>query len=146
MQHTITPSGIITGVRVCSPECSPDGLGNVPKGVDGGSANSLLVGLQQLQQLKANPHPLFGRDKLCASVCNTTNKVDAILLYFLMSVCVCVHIVGRGGGMIRYGYIRSLFALYLVATHSFRLHYPIMRIKLFIRALFTYTEMDSASI
>ena len=41
-----------------------DGLGDVTKCVDGGSSDRLLVRLQQFQQLKANPHPLSGRNIL----------------------------------------------------------------------------------
>lgn len=45
-------------------EHSPDSLGDVSKGVDSGSADGLLVGLEELQQLKADPHPLPGRHVL----------------------------------------------------------------------------------
>lgn len=41
-------------------ENSPNGFCDVTEGVDGGSADGLLVSLEQLQQLKANPHPLPG--------------------------------------------------------------------------------------
>jgi hypothetical protein len=52
----------------------PDSLGNVAKCVDGGPPDSFLVGLQQLQQLKANPHPLPGRDVLRSCKQNGINK------------------------------------------------------------------------
>ena len=51
---------------------SPNGLGDVTKGVDRGSADGLLVGLEQLQQLKADPHPLPGRYVLCSTIKDTT--------------------------------------------------------------------------
>ena len=62
----------------------PNGLGNVAKGVDSGSANGFLVSFDQVQQLKTDPHPLPCRDKFCPSVSNPPNKINAVLLYFLM--------------------------------------------------------------
>mmetsp|Transcript_25517 Transcript_25517/g.35812 ORF Transcript_25517/g.35812 Transcript_25517/m.35812 type:complete len:251 (+) Transcript_25517:573-1325(+) len=61
-------------------------LCNVTKGVDSSSSNSLLVGFKHFKELKADTHPFSSRDKFGTSVCNTTNKVDTVLLDFLVSV------------------------------------------------------------
>eukprot|EP00053_Salpingoeca_punica_P017422 m.167819 g.167819 ORF g.167819 m.167819 type:complete len:1096 (+) comp17202_c1_seq2:150-3437(+) len=63
-----------------------DRLGNVAKGVDGRAADGLLVRLQQVQQLKADAHPLARRDKLCAAIRDAADEVDAVLLDFLVAV------------------------------------------------------------
>ena len=64
---------------------SPYSLGDVAKGVDCGPPDGLLVSLEKLQQLKADPHPLSRRHKLRPPVCDPTNQIYAILLYLLMS-------------------------------------------------------------
>jgi hypothetical protein len=48
-----------------------NGLGDVAKGVDSGSANSLLVCLEQLEQLEANAHPLTRGNMLSTSICGS---------------------------------------------------------------------------
>ena len=72
----------------------PNGLGNVSKCIDSCSSDGFLVSLQQLQKFKADPHPLLCWHKLCPSVSNSTNQINTVLLYLLMSksqcVCVCV--------------------------------------------------------
>lgn len=40
---------------------SPNSFSDVSKRVDSSSANGFFVSLQQLQQLKTDPHPLPGR-------------------------------------------------------------------------------------
>ena len=52
------------------------------KGVDTG----LLVRLQQLEKLEADPHPLAGGDKLRAAVRNPAHDVDRVLLHLLVPV------------------------------------------------------------
>ena len=44
----------------------PDGLCDVSEGVDRRAPDGLLVRLQELQQLEADPHPLAGRHVLGA--------------------------------------------------------------------------------
>ncbi len=65
---------------------SPDGLGNVAKSVDGSTTNRLLVGLEELEQFKADPHPFAGRDELGASVGDTANQIDTVLLHLKKSI------------------------------------------------------------
>merc|ERR1719347_81957 len=63
-----------------------DGLGDVSEGVHCGSANGLLVGFQQLQQFKTDSHPFTSRNILRPSISNSTHKIDAVLLNFLVPV------------------------------------------------------------
>lgn len=65
----------------------PNGLGYVAKGVHCGTTDCLLVGLQQVQQLKTDSHPLLGRHKLGPPVGNPSNQVNAILLHLLVPAC-----------------------------------------------------------
>lgn len=58
-----------------------DGLCDVAKGVDGCSSDCLLVGLQHIQQLEADPHPLTCRHKLVPSVSNAAHQVYTVLLH-----------------------------------------------------------------
>lgn len=62
-----------------------DSFGDVAEGVDGSSTNGLLVGLDQLEQFKADPHPLARGHVLGTTVCDATYQVDAILLDFLVT-------------------------------------------------------------
>mmetsp|Transcript_6583 Transcript_6583/g.12407 ORF Transcript_6583/g.12407 Transcript_6583/m.12407 type:complete len:352 (+) Transcript_6583:251-1306(+) len=64
----------------------PNGLCNVAKGIHCSTPDAFLVGLQELQELKADAHPLTRRNKLSPTVCNAPNKVDAVLLHLLMPV------------------------------------------------------------
>mmetsp|Transcript_59835 Transcript_59835/g.142534 ORF Transcript_59835/g.142534 Transcript_59835/m.142534 type:complete len:391 (+) Transcript_59835:475-1647(+) len=63
-----------------------DRLGNVAKGVHCRTTNGLLVCLQQLQQIKANAVPFTRWCQFCTSICNPSNKVNAIFLNLLVSV------------------------------------------------------------
>lgn len=63
-----------------------DGLGDVSERVDGRSSNSLLVRLEEVEELEADSHPLSGRDKLGSSIGDTSNQVDRGLLYLLVSI------------------------------------------------------------
>lgn len=45
-----------------------NGLGNVAKGVDGRSADTLLVSLEEVEELKADAHPLAGGDELGTAI------------------------------------------------------------------------------
>mmetsp|Transcript_21899 Transcript_21899/g.37842 ORF Transcript_21899/g.37842 Transcript_21899/m.37842 type:complete len:241 (-) Transcript_21899:503-1225(-) len=63
-----------------------NGLGDVAKGIHRSSADGFLVCLEQLKQLETDAHPLTGRHLLCAAVCNSAHKVNAVLLHFLVSV------------------------------------------------------------
>jgi hypothetical protein len=45
-----------------------DSLGNVTKGIDGRSSDSLLVRLEQIEELETNTHPFLGWDELGATV------------------------------------------------------------------------------
>ena len=69
----------------------PYSLGNVTECVDSSSADSFLVGLKQLKQLKTDPHPLSGWHKLCSTVGDTAHQVNAVLLHFLMSETITSH-------------------------------------------------------
>ena len=63
----------------------PNGLGNVPEGVDSGSSDGFLVCFEQLQQLKTDSHPLSGTHMLSSTISNPSNQINAVLLHFLMS-------------------------------------------------------------
>mmetsp|Transcript_9934 Transcript_9934/g.17038 ORF Transcript_9934/g.17038 Transcript_9934/m.17038 type:complete len:221 (-) Transcript_9934:402-1064(-) len=63
-----------------------DSLGDIAEGVDGGTADALLVRLEQLQQLEADPHPLPRRHKLRPAVGDPPHQVDAVLLHLLVPV------------------------------------------------------------
>ena len=64
---------------------SPNGFSNVSKCVDSSSSDSLLVSLEQLKELKTDPHPFLSRHKLSAPVSYPAHQVNAVLLYLLMS-------------------------------------------------------------
>jgi hypothetical protein len=59
----------------------PNGLGDVAKRVDGRSADCFFVRLQQLEQLKADAHPLTSRHVLRTSIRNPTHQVNAVFLH-----------------------------------------------------------------
>ena len=59
---------------------------NVPKAVNCRTSHSLLMCLQQIEQLKANAHPLTRTHKLGTTVSNTANEVDTRFLYPLMAI------------------------------------------------------------
>mmetsp|Transcript_24317 Transcript_24317/g.61665 ORF Transcript_24317/g.61665 Transcript_24317/m.61665 type:complete len:665 (+) Transcript_24317:276-2270(+) len=63
-----------------------DCLRNVAEGIHGGTANRLLVGLEELQQVEADAVPLARRRQLGAAVGNSSNQVDAVLLDLLVPV------------------------------------------------------------
>mmetsp|Transcript_45842 Transcript_45842/g.81937 ORF Transcript_45842/g.81937 Transcript_45842/m.81937 type:complete len:859 (-) Transcript_45842:1570-4146(-) len=63
-----------------------NGLRNVAKGVHRSTSDSLLVGLQQLQQLETDAHPLTGRDKFRPSVGDAAHEIDAVLLHLLVPI------------------------------------------------------------
>ena len=63
-----------------------DGLGNVAEGVDGGAANRLLVGLEELEQLEADAHPFAGAHELGAAVGDAAHQLDAVLLHLFVPV------------------------------------------------------------
>mmetsp|Transcript_21279 Transcript_21279/g.52407 ORF Transcript_21279/g.52407 Transcript_21279/m.52407 type:complete len:375 (-) Transcript_21279:2187-3311(-) len=64
----------------------PDRLGDVPERVDRRTPDRLLVRLEHVQQLKADPHPLLGRHKLRPAIGDTPHEVDAVLLHLLVPV------------------------------------------------------------
>ena len=74
----------------------PNGFSNVAKGVDSSPANGLLVCFEEVQQLKADPHPLSRGDKLCPPVCNAAYEVNAVLLHLLMPEACQEGREGRG--------------------------------------------------
>ena len=74
----------------------PNGFSNVAKGVDSSPANGLLVCFEEVQQLKADPHPLSRGDKLCPPVCNAAYEVNAVLLHLLMPKACQEGREGRG--------------------------------------------------
>mmetsp|Transcript_12568 Transcript_12568/g.18761 ORF Transcript_12568/g.18761 Transcript_12568/m.18761 type:complete len:241 (+) Transcript_12568:188-910(+) len=61
-------------------------LGYVSKSANCSSANCLLVGFEQLQQLKANAHPLLGRHKFSPTIGNASNQVNTIFLDFFVTI------------------------------------------------------------
>eukprot|EP00962_Isochrysis_galbana_P056214 scaffold28112_cov112-Isochrysis_galbana.AAC.2 len=63
-----------------------DGLGNVPKRVDGRPPDGLLVRAQHVEQLKANAHPLARRHELGAAIGDAADEIDAVLLHHLVPV------------------------------------------------------------
>ena len=69
-----------------SPHLRANRLGDVPKRIDRGSADGLLVRPEHLEQLKADAHPLAGRDERRAAVSDTPDEVDAVLLHLLVPV------------------------------------------------------------
>mmetsp|Transcript_25464 Transcript_25464/g.36336 ORF Transcript_25464/g.36336 Transcript_25464/m.36336 type:complete len:237 (-) Transcript_25464:2044-2754(-) len=58
----------------------------VSKGAYRSSADCLLVGFEQLQQFKANTHPLFGGHKFSTAVGNASHQVDTIFLNFFVTI------------------------------------------------------------
>lgn len=62
-----------------------DGLGDVAERVHGRAADGLLVGLEHLQQLEADAHPLSGAHVLGASVGDAPHQVDAVLLHLFIA-------------------------------------------------------------
>ncbi|KAI3477854.1 hypothetical protein L1887_60363 [Cichorium endivia] len=63
-----------------------DGTRNVAKAVHRSPADGLLVRLEQIQQLKADAHPLARTDKLGALVGDPADEVDARFLHLLVTV------------------------------------------------------------
>mmetsp|Transcript_48257 Transcript_48257/g.149019 ORF Transcript_48257/g.149019 Transcript_48257/m.149019 type:complete len:950 (-) Transcript_48257:252-3101(-) len=64
----------------------PDRLRDVAEGVHGGAADRLLVRLQELQEVEADAVPLARRGQLRASVRDTPDQVDAVLLHLLVAI------------------------------------------------------------
>ena len=64
----------------------PNSLCDVTKRVHCRTTDGFLVCLEQLEQFKADTHPFPGADKLRATIGNTPDEVDAVLLYFLVSM------------------------------------------------------------
>ena len=50
----------------------------------------LLVGLQHIEELEADTHPLLGRDEFGAAVGDAPHQVDAVLLHLRTRACVRV--------------------------------------------------------
>ena len=50
------------------------------------SPNALFVSLEHVQKLEADTHPLPGVDTLGATICDTTNEIDGVLLHLFVSV------------------------------------------------------------
>lgn len=63
-----------------------DSLGDVAERVDRRSSNRLLVRLEEVEELKADSHPLARRDELGSSVGDTSNEVDRRLLHLFVPV------------------------------------------------------------
>mmetsp|Transcript_86974 Transcript_86974/g.243811 ORF Transcript_86974/g.243811 Transcript_86974/m.243811 type:complete len:418 (+) Transcript_86974:455-1708(+) len=63
-----------------------DRLRYVAEGVHGGSPDGFLVGLQQLQKIEANAVPFARRRQLGATVRDTADEIDAILLDLLVAI------------------------------------------------------------
>lgn len=62
----------------------PNRFCDVAKRVDRRSPDRLFVRFEQLQQLETNSHPFSRRHELGASIGNSSDQIDAVLLYFLM--------------------------------------------------------------
>lgn len=54
--------------------------------VHGSASNGLFVGLEKLQKLEADTHPLPGAHVLGASIGDAAHEVDAVLLHFFVPV------------------------------------------------------------
>ncbi len=63
-----------------------DGTRNVAKAVHRSSADGLLVRLEQIQQLKADAHPLARTDELGAFIGDPADEVDARFLHLLVTI------------------------------------------------------------
>lgn len=60
-----------------------DGLSDVAERVHGRAADGLFVGLEHLQQLEADTHPLASADVLGTAVGDAPDKVDTVFLHLL---------------------------------------------------------------
>lgn len=58
-----------------------DGLRDVTERVHGGAADGLLVSLEHLQELEANPHPLSSAHVLGPPIRDSTHEIDTVLLH-----------------------------------------------------------------
>ena len=70
-------------------------LGNITERVDGGTTDTLLVRLQEVEKLEADTHPLARGHELGAAVGDAADQVDGCFLDLFVSVA-------QDGGHARY--------------------------------------------
>ena len=64
----------------------PDCFGNVTKSIDCCSSNGFLVSLEEFQKFEADSHPFSCTNMFSSSISNSTNQIDTVFLYFLVSI------------------------------------------------------------